>query len=214
MVSPCPGPRAAGRRPVRILAMTRPGGVASATQDDGADLGEDEAFYGEYLAPLETRMLRAVWSVVRDEERARDALQDALVVTWRRRERVRAHPNPEALILRICIHAAIDTVRKSRKRGVEVELPATLPAASREATATLEARELRAHVLSAIGRLPTKQATAVLMRVLEERPYRAIAEALECAEVTARIHVMRGRARLARLLAHLAPPSRTGGGET
>ena len=195
------------------LAMTRPGGVASATQDDVADLGEDEAFYETYLASLETRMLRTVWRVVRDEEMARDALQDALVVTWRRRQRIRAHPNPDALILRICIHAAIDAIRRGRKRGVEVELLETLPAPGRGATATVEARELRAHVLFAIGRLPAKQATAVLMRVLEERPYRAIAEALECAEVTARIHVMRGRARLGRLLAHLAPAARVVGGE-
>jgi RNA polymerase sigma-70 factor (ECF subfamily) len=187
--------------------------VASATQDDVADLGEDEAFYETYLASLETRMLRTVWRVVRDEEMARDALQDALVVTWRRRQRIRAHPNPDALILRICIHAAIDAVRRGRKRGVEVELLETLPAPGRGATATVEARELRAHVLSAIGRLPAKQATAVLMRILEERPYRAIAEALECAEVTARIHVMRGRARLGRLLAHLAPAARVVGGE-
>ena len=213
MVSPCPEPGAAGRRPVRILVMTRPGGVASATQDDGTDLGEDEGFYEEYLAPLETRMLRAVWRVVRNEEKARDALQDALVVAWRRRERVRAHPNPEALILRICIHAAIDAVRRGRKRGVEVELPETLPAPGREAAARVEARELRAQVLCAIGRLPAKQATAVLMRVLEERPYRAVADALECAEITARVHVMRGRARLRRLLSHLALAS-DGGGET
>ncbi len=212
MASPCPEPRTAGRRPVRTLAMTRPGGVASATQDDGTDLGEAEAFYETYLASFETRMLRTVWRVVHDEEKARDALQDALVVIWRRRVRVRAHPNPEALILRICIHAAIDAVRRGRRRGAEVELREILPAPGRDITARVEARELRAQVLSAIGRLPAKQATAVLMRVLEERPYRAIAEALECAEVTARIHVMRGRARLRRLLSHLAPGS-GGGGE-
>jgi RNA polymerase sigma-70 factor (ECF subfamily) len=189
--------------------------VASVTQDDVSDLGEDEAFYEEYLAPLETRMLRTVWRVVHDEDTARDALQDAMVVTWRRRDRVRAHPNPPALILRICVHAAIDAVRKGRRRGVEVELPETLTVRpSRGPAAAFEARDLRRQVRAAIGRLPTKQATAVLMRVLEERPYRAVAEALECAEVTARIHVMRGRARLGRLLAHLAPASRIGGGET
>ena len=118
-----------------------------------------------------------------------------------------------ALILRICIHAAIDAVRRGRKRRGEVELLENLPAPGRDVAARVEARERRAQVLSAIGRLPAKQAAAVLMRVLEGRPYRAVAEALECAEVTARIHVMRGRARLRRLLSHLAPASGAGGGE-
>ena len=80
--------------------------------------------------------------------------------------------------------------------------------------ALLEAREAREDVMAAIGQLPPRQAAAVLMRGMEERPYREIAEALECAEVTARIHVMRGRARLGRLLAHRAPAPRAGGGET
>jgi len=189
-------------------ALTR---LVCVAQNDVAHPGEDEAFYEEYLAPLETRMLRTVWRVVHDEEMARDALQDALVVVWRRRERVRSHPNPEALILRIAIHAALDAVRKALRRRAPVELPAALTASpSPGPTAALDSRELREQVLAAVGRLPAKQATAVLMRVLEERPYRAIAEALECGEVTARIHVMRGRARLGRLLAHLAP-SRRGG---
>jgi RNA polymerase sigma factor (sigma-70 family) len=181
-------------------------------QNDVVDPGEGDAFYEEHLAPLETRMLRTTWRIVRDEDRARDALQDALVVVWRRRERVRSHPNPEALILRIAIHAAVDAVRKDQRRRAGVELPVSPTASpSRGPAAALEVRELREQVLAAIARLPVKQATAVLMRVLEERPYRVIAEALECAEVTARIHVMRGRARLGRILAHLAPSGRRGG---
>jgi RNA polymerase sigma factor (sigma-70 family) len=182
-------------------------------QNDVSPPGEGEAFYDEYLAPLETRMLRTAWRIVRDEDVARDALQDALVVVWRRRERVRAHPNPEALILRIVIHAALDAVRKKLRRRAPVELPALVSASPGPGpAAALEVRELREQVLAAVVQLPAKQAAAVSMRVLEERPYRAIAEALECAEVTARIHVMRGRARLGRLLAHLGPESSRGGG--
>jgi RNA polymerase sigma factor (sigma-70 family) len=180
-----------------------------------AESREADAFYEEYLLPLERRMLRSVWRVVHDEDLARDALQDALFTTWKRRDRVRVHPNPEALILRICIHAAVDVLRRDRRRRDEVELPRSLAAGSRRGpAAVLEARAIREQVLEAVARLPTKQATAVLMRVLDEHPYRAIAETLECAEVTARIHVMRGRARLRRLLAHLVPGARAGGGET
>jgi DNA-directed RNA polymerase specialized sigma24 family protein len=41
------------------------------------------------------------------------------------------------------------------------------------------------------------------MRIVEEREYSEIALALQCSETTARIHVMRGRARLQRMLGHL-----------
>ncbi len=178
-------------------------------------VSDDDAFYEEYLAPLERRMLRIVWRIVRDPEAARDVLQDALVRLWRERDRVRAHPNPEALVLRICIGASVDAARRARRRlAVEAEVPvgaATDP--ERSSAAAVELREIRALVLEAIARLPERQAAAVMMRIVEEKSYAAIALALGCSEPSARVHVMRGRAKLARWLARLAPAPRRGGGE-
>jgi RNA polymerase sigma factor (sigma-70 family) len=151
-------------------------------------------------------MSRTVWRIVQDREMARDAVQDAVTMLWRRRDRVRAHPNPRALVLRVCTNAALDALRRSRKERdrMLVELPATLASAPGiEPGADLEANEIESRVRAALTRLPPRQATAVLLRVLEERSYEETALAMGCSTVTARIHVMRGRLRLARLLAPL-----------
>jgi DNA-directed RNA polymerase specialized sigma24 family protein len=58
-------------------------------------------------------------------------------------------------------------------------------------------------VLRAIGRLPRKQAIAVLMRLVQDEPFDAIARVLDCSEVTVRIHVSKGRTRLRKWLSHL-----------
>ena len=174
----------------------------------------NDVFYDTYLAPLETRMLRTAWRITRDPDRARDALQDAMARIWAQRDRVRVHPNPTALVLRITIHAAIDGLRRERRR-LRAEESAGPPArhASPQAgpAAAAERSEVRALVLSAVARLPEKQAAAVTLRVLEEQPYEAIAAALGCAEPTARVHVLRGREKLKHLLHALAPA--TAGGE-
>ena len=182
----------------------------------GADgVSGDDVFYDTYLAPLETRMLRTAWRITRDPDRARDALQDAMARVWRQRDRVSAHPNPGALVLRIAIHAAIDVLRRERRRRRAEESaapnawranPQTGPAAAAESS------EVRALVLDAVARLPERQAAAVTLRVLEEQPYEAIAAALGCTEPTARVHVLRGREKLKRLLGPLAPTDRSGGG--
>jgi RNA polymerase sigma-70 factor (ECF subfamily) len=176
----------------------------------------DDAFYDTYLAPLETRMLRTAWRITHEPDRARDALQDAMARVWRQRERVRAHPNPGALILRIAIHAAIDVLRRERRRR-RAEESAT-PAAWRAApppgpAAAAESREVRTLVLDAIAGLPEKQAAAVTLRVVEEQPYEAVAAALGCTEPTARVHVLRGREKLARRLGALAPSDRRAGND-
>jgi RNA polymerase sigma-70 factor (ECF subfamily) len=172
-----------------------------------------DSFYETYLAPLETRMLRTAWRIAGDPDRARDALQDAMARVWAQRDRVRAHPNPGALVLRITIHAAIDGLRRERRR---LRAEDSAGGAARRASApagpaaAAERSEVRALVREAVARLPEKQAAAVTLRVLEEQPYDAIAAALGCAEPTARVHVLRGREKLARLLRALAPPA---GGE-
>ena len=151
-------------------------------------------------------MLRAVRRIVRDPDAARDALQDALVRLWQRRDVVRGHPNPEALVLRVCLHAAIDAARRGRRRReASDEAFEMRGACGQEPADALEETERHGAVLAALARLPHRQAVAVVMRAVEDEPYAVIAQALGCAEITARIHVMRARARLGRLLAHLAP---------
>lgn len=174
---------------------------------------EDEIFYARFVAPLEARMMRTVWRIVREQDPARDALQEALAVIWKRRQVIRSHPNPEALIIRMCINAAYDCLRRMQRwRRIETAedaIPADHGAAMSHGR---ESAELE--VRRAVGRLPANQAVALLLRVVEDQPYLAIAAALGCSETTARIHVMRARHRLGRWLAHMAPSQRRTGGKT
>jgi len=162
--------------------------------------------YDTLVRPLEARMMRSIWRIVRQREAAEDALQDALAAIWKKRAVVARHPNPQALVLRIAIGAAVDAVRKARRR-LSHEIPGLPDESTEPAAAADSVRDphLRATILDAIGRLPGRQATAVLLRVVEEQSYEEIALAMECSEATARVHVMRGKAALARALADLRP---------
>lgn len=176
--------------------------------DRAAAMGNPEFDYDSLVRTMEPRMMRSIWRIVRQREAAEDALQDALAVIWKKRDKVARHPNPQALILRIAVAAAYDAVRKSRRRLIH-EIPG-LPEERADTSAPpvtkdAEDRSLRVAILEAIGRLPKRQAAAVLLRVVEEQPYEEIARAMGCSETTVRIHVMRARAALAQHLASLRP---------
>lgn len=176
--------------------------------DEAAAMDTREFDYDGLVRPMEPRMMRSIWRVVRDKEAAEDALQDALAVIWRKREAVARHPNPQALILRISVDAAIDAARKIRRRlSHEVgSLPEdAADGAAVPVTKASEDRGLRAAVLEAVAGLPKRQATAVLLHLVEEQPYEEVARAMGCSESTARVHVMRGRAALGRALARERP---------
>jgi len=164
--------------------------------------------YDVLVRPMEPRMMRTIWRIVRRREAAEDALQDALTIIWKKRAAVARHPNPEALILRIAVTAAIDALRKDRRR-LRHESPG-LPDAQGESAGSpgsrgVEDAELRAAILEAVSRLPKRQGTAILLHIIEEQSYEEVARAMDCSETTARVHVLRGRANLARRLARERP---------
>jgi len=170
----------------------------------------EKAVFDELIGPLENQMMRTIWRLVRNGPLAEDTLQDALLIIWRNRNRIRQHPNPAACILRICRNCACDSLRnrqrQSRLQNTVRFLPSAKnprPIGSRE----LEQKEVMTEVLNAMGCLPGNQAIAVLMRIVEEQSYEVIAKSIGCSEITARIHFSRGRKSLLRRLAHLQTAS-------
>lgn len=167
--------------------------------------------YERLIAPIEDRMIRCMWRIVRDPDDAEDALQEALLTVWKRWGQVSSHPNPQALVLRICINSAHDMLRRQARRGKWLEtgaIPETIPDPSPSATQGIAGAEQGTQVLRAIACLSKNQARAILMHAVEEVPYGEIAVAMECREVTVRKHVARARARLRTLLSHLIPAQR------
>jgi RNA polymerase sigma-70 factor (ECF subfamily) len=155
--------------------------------------------YDQLVAPIEDRMIRSIWRIVRNQADAEDAMQEALVGLWKRWDAMCKHPNPHALILKFCIDAALDKVRQRLRQNrnrdpeaivMDVEDRAPSPL---QQVANLEHYE---RLLAAVNELPKQQATAMLMRVIQSQSYRDIASAMRCTEATARKHVARGRARL------------------
>jgi len=166
--------------------------------------------YESLIAPIEDRMMQAVWRVTRDPNDAEDAFQEALLTVWKRWDRIQRHPNPHALVLHICINAAHDVLRRNVRRGKWLEagaIPDDIPDASTSVLRTISGSEQSAHVLRAIGLLSKNQARAILMHTVEEIPYSEIAAAMDCREATVRKHVARARARLRTLLAPQEEPS-------
>lgn len=173
-------------------------------------LKDEKLFFEKLIEPVEHQMMRSIWRIVRDPEMAKDALQESLTKIWRRLDRIRNHPNPRALILKICLNAAIDSLRKRKRlhQHEKAELIHQIPTQSHTKDyEALERKRIEAEVFRAINRLPRRQAVAVLMRIIQDQPYEAIAQAMKCSETTVRIHVSRGRARLSQWLSHLKPTS-------
>ncbi len=167
-------------------------------------------FYQDTIEPIEDRMIRSVWRITRNAQDAEDAMQNALVRIWKRRSRIHRHQVPQALILKICVDAACDVVRRRLRHQNKVlrEHPAPLLIdGARSPCEELVSREIGEDIVAAVNRLGRRQAVAITLRLFEDLPYEQIAAAMNCSEATARKHVERARGHL-RLVLSKHEPSR------
>ena len=119
---------------------------------------------------------------------ANDCFQETMLAALRAYPELQHADNLGGWLYTIAHRKVIDSVRARDRRPVPV---ATIPE-NRIDLADLGDGE----VWTVIDDLPPKQRTAVLLRHAADRPYREIAEVLECTEAAARQNVRAGLARL------------------
>lgn len=161
-----------------------------------------EQLYRELIEPIEGRMIGTVLRIVGQADDADDAMQDALMRVWKLLPRIHGHPNPHGYILRICMSAAYDVLRR-RGRLAAHEAPLESGGDPIEAPAQrrgLDAAEARDALLAGMKQLPDAQRRTVLLRLVQEESFATIALELGCTAATARSHYSKGRARLRTLL--------------
>ena len=132
------------------------------------------------LTERSTRWFNACLRITRDPELAADAVQDALLKAWDRRDDFRGEAALDSWIHRIALNAAIDLIRR-RKTRAEDELDddrfETAPSESPESEYAQEA--LGRDLGVALQRLSTMERQVFLLKHIEGWRLDEIAESLQ-----------------------------------
>jgi RNA polymerase sigma-70 factor (ECF subfamily) len=171
--------------------------------------GDDEAFR-RFVERHQRRFYRTAWNLLRQREEALDAVQETFLKIHAVRATWRPDGAPVTWAYRILTNECLDRRRRARVRRAqsldeaqEAGLPD--PADTRESPFEATARaERRRRVLEAIGRLPGRQRSVLLLRHVSDLPLEQIAIALGCSLGTVKSCLHRGTKKL------LAEPSIAG----
>ena len=146
-------------------------------------------------------MIQTIWRLTRNADDTEDVIQDALERIIKVFPKLEKHPNPTAYILRICVNAAHDHLRR-KKNWVLLE-DQNLTAFNQISLTPTPAeslvwKERIQDVLAAIRRLPKREMEALILLVFEEFTYPEIAQVMGCRESTIRSMIAKARKRLSR----------------
>lgn len=144
--------------------------------------GDREAF-AVLVHQVSDSLYTVAHRILRDTGLAEDALQNALVLAWRRLPHLRDADRFEAWIHRILVHACYDESQRSRQWSASVRvLPAEGPSTPDESSAVAARDELE----RAFRRLPIDQRAVFVLHHYLGLPLVEIAELLEIPAGTAR----------------------------
>lgn len=162
------------------------------------------ADYGDFYRRELPAMVALAAAVTGSTIAAEDIAQDALVRAYRRWDRLASYDKPGAWVRRVTINLALST----RKRAA-TELKARLRLGPEPTLSPAPADH--DDLWAAVRQLPGQQRAAIALHYLEDRPVAEIADILDCAENTAKVHLHRGRQALAELLGpeHRTEPAPT-----
>ncbi len=173
--------------------------------------GEDAAF-AELVRRNSARMLAVARRMLRSEEDARDALQEAFLQAFRGIDRFEAGARLSTWLHRIAINACLMKLRtRARKpeQSIEQLLPRFYADGHRidpgppwrsEGPDPLESREVRALVRASIDRLPEIYRSVLLLRDIEELSTEETAQLLDVKADTVKVRLHRARQALRALL--------------
>ena len=173
----------------------------------------EEAAFAELVRDNSGRLLAVARRLLRSEDEARDALQDAFLQAFRAIGGFQGEARLSTWLHRILINACLMKLRtRSRhpEEAIEVLLPRFYADGHRidpgppwrtEIPDPVENRELRELVRASIDRLPEIYRSVLLLRDIEELSTEETAQLLEIKSETVKVRLHRARQALRALLA-------------
>lgn len=150
-----------------------------------------------------TRLDTAARLILRDADRAKDAVQDTLVQAWRDAPRLRDPDRWDAWVHRILVNSCIAELRRSRRRPMQVELGSIdLPAARDQVTEVMARDEIE----RGFRRLPDELRVVVVLHYYLDLPLSEVAERLGVPEGTAKSRLNRALSSMRRFLGAFDEP--------
>lgn len=139
---------------------------------------QPDAFH-TVLNERSVRWYNACLRITRDADLAADAVQEALLKAWHRRDEFRGEAALDSWIHRIALNAAIDLIRRRKTRAeddLDVDTLLAAPAGSPDSEYALDA--LGRDLTVAMQRLSTAERQTFLLRHVEGWHLEEIAESL------------------------------------
>lgn len=145
------------------------------------------------VLPVSKKLLRFATYFLKDEELARDAVQDVFLKLWQKRETLHEVNNIEAFAMQMTRNRCLDMLRNNRMVPFDEETERRLKAKTVDVHSKVELSETANQIAGLISKLPDLQRNVMQMRDMEQLSYEEIAEVTGLQVNAIRVNLSRAR---------------------
>lgn len=162
----------------------------------------DAAAFEQLVVTYRDQVFRLALRMCGNEADADEAAQDAFLSAWKGLPNFRGDSRFSTWLYQLTTHAAIDLLRRQKRRGetddiTEISVADSAPGPQQQA----EQSETRQAVRDAMAQLTPEYRQIVVLRFLQELSYEEIAAALKLPPGTVKSRLNRAKAQLREILA-------------
>ena len=153
-----------------------------------------EVGFKAYILPMKNKLFRLALQITLDREEAEDIVQETMMKMWLMRHQWKEIDDIEAFTMTICRNLALDSIK--RKEHLNISLDSSLhdrEDSTASANDTIETEEQKVMIEKLINLLPEKQRTVMLLRDIEEKSYKEIADIMQITEADVKVSLHRAR---------------------
>jgi len=152
----------------------------------------DQDFKTQVL-PVSNKLLRFASCFLKDEDEARDVVQDVFLKLWQKRSSLGDIKNIEAFAMRMTRNRCLDVIRAKRVVPINEEVERQMKEQTTDVHSQVELSESAKIIQHMINKLPDMQRTVMHLHDIEQHTYEEIAEITNQEINAIRVNLSRAR---------------------
>ena len=145
------------------------------------------------ILPVSKKLLRFATQLLKDEDEAKDVVQDVFLKLWQKRDELEKVENIEAFTMRMTRNRCLDVIRSNKTIPISAETDRRMKEETVDVHKHVEFTESANQIKKLINQLPDLQRTVMYLRDIEQLSYDEIAETTELHLNAIRVNLSRAR---------------------
>ncbi len=151
-----------------------------------------EAFKTRVL-PVKDKLFRYTLRILKNEDEAKDVVQETMIKVWNKRNELHTYNNMEAWCIRVARNLSLDKLKSKHNNSVDIDKAYDLQSNSQSPYSSTEQSDTMNSVHYFINKLPDMQKQIIQLRDIDGFSYQEISDILKQNLNTVKVNLFRAR---------------------